>query len=274
MSVTSFVIEELDKIARNEGFVDYKIEQEPGSKHGDGFVAKMVAVTLTGKRKIGDKVTDSELHLMCKLLPESLDRRDLFDTSSIFEHEIYVYNAILSVFDQFQCDKNISVEDRFTEYPKCYAAASDVKTGEHVIIMENLRSTGYDLLKIKTKDVDYDTVSLYMNAVGKLHAISFALRDQKPELFDKISRIGDTMVKCLQRDNTMEKMIVGGLDKGLSVLDQQNEIKIFEDLKINVKDEMIRLLNRELAGEFYVLGHGDSWNNNFCYSNEGKVRCE
>lgn len=271
MSISNFVIAELDKIAQNEGFVDYKIEQEPGSKKGDGFVAKMIAVALVGKRKVGDKITDSKLHLMCKLLPESLDRRDLFDTSSIFEHEIYVYNKILGVVDQFQREKNISMEDRFIEYPKCYAAASDVKTGEHVVIMENLKSIGYDLLKTTTKPVDYDTVCLFMNALGKLHAISFALRDQKPEVFDKISRVEEIFVKLFQRDNTLETMILGGVHKG-SLLDQQNERKIFEDLQINLKEEITRLLNKELAGDFYVLGHGDSWNNNLFYSNEGKVR--
>lgn len=268
MNISNFVVVELDKIAKNEGFLDYKIEQEPGSKHGDGFVAKMLAVTLVGKRKIGDTLTDSRLNLMCKLLPEN--RHDLFDASSFFEHEIYVYNEILRIFDQFQCEKNVSIENRFTEYPKCYATASDVEKDEHVVIMENLKSIGYYLWD-KTISIDYETVCLYMKALGKLHAISFALRDQKPEVFDKMSRFEDIMIKCLQRDNTMETMLLIGLDKGLSLLDQQEERAILEKLKINCKDETIRLLRQEYAGKFYVLGHGDSWNNNLFYLNEGKV---
>lgn len=270
MSLSNFVIDELDKIAKNENFLDYKIEQEPGSKHGDGFLAKMLAVTLVGKRKIGDQIVDSKLNLMCKLLPENLDRRDMFDSSSIFENEIYVYNEILSVFEQFQCEKNISIDDRFTEYPKCYATASDVEKDEQLIIMENLKPVGYSLWD-KTVPIDYETVCLYMKALGKFHAISFAFRDQKPEVFNKISKIEEVLIKCFHRDNTMESMLLAAIDRGLSLIDQPEERAVLENLKINCKDETIRLLKQEAAGKFYVLGHGDSWNNNLFYSNEGKV---
>lgn len=270
MSITNFVRVELEKIAKNEGFIEYKIEQEPGSKHGDGFIAKMLAVTLAGKRKIGDKISDSKLHLMCKLLPENQDRRDMFDSSSIFEREIHVYNKILRAFEEFQSDKNVPIEDRFTEYPKCFATASDWDKDEHIIIMENLKSIDYNLWD-KRIPVDYATVCLYMEALGKLHAISFALRDQKPNVFDEMSDMEDIMVKLFNRDDMLENMFKGGLDKGLSLLDRPDQKKILEDFKSNCKEEIIRLLNKESAGKFYVIGHGDSWNNNLFYSNEGQV---
>jgi len=271
MNIPKFVFDELDKIAKDEGFIDYEIEQESGSKHGDGFLAKLLAVTLTGKRKIGGQIDDSKLHLMCKLLPENLDRRDLFDSSIIFEHEIYVYNKVLAAFDKFQCEKSIAFEDRFTEYPKCYATASDLEKGEHVIIMENLKSVGYSLWD-KTKRIDYETVCLYMNALGKFHALSFALRDQKPKVFDEISDFEDIVIKIMHRDDTMEKMLAGGFDIGLNILDQPNEREILQSMKDNCKDETLRLLSKELAGKFYVLNHGDSWNNNLFYSNGDNVK--
>lgn len=270
MKISNFVVEELDRIAKNEGFLDYKIEQEPGSKHGDGFVATMLAVTLVGKREIGGKVTDAKLDLMCKLLPENVDRRNVFDSSSIFKHEIYIYNKVLEVLHQFQCEKNIAIEDRFTEYPKCYGTARDSDDIEHVIIMENLKSTGYGLWD-KTKPIDYETVCLYMHALGKLHALSFALREQEPKLFDEISRFDDIMVKVMERDNTMEMMLLAGLDKGLSLLDQEDERKILQNLKEDCKNETVRLISKKTAGEFYVLGHGDSWNNNLFYANGTNV---
>ncbi|XP_037052188.1 uncharacterized protein LOC119085789 isoform X3 [Bradysia coprophila] len=269
MSISNFVSVELEKIAKNEGFIEYKIEHEPGSNHGDGFIAKMLAVTLVGKRKIGTEIVDSKLYLMCKLLPENQDRRDLFDSSSIFEREIYVYNKILRVFEEFQSEKNIPMGDRFTEYPKCFATASDMDKGEHVIIMENLKSIDYHLWD-KRIPVDYATVCLYMEALGKFHAISFALRDQKPGVFDELSDMEDIMVKLFNRDDMLESMFQGGLDKGLSHLDQPDERKILEDCKANCKDEMIRLIDRESADRFYVIGHGDSWNNNLFYSNDGQ----
>lgn len=271
MNIPNFVIDELEKVAKNEGLIDYEIQQEPGSKHGEGFMAKMLAVTLIGKKYIGDQLTVTELHLMCKLLPENLDRREMFDSSSIFENEIYFYNKVLRAFEQFQCDKNITIEDRFIEYPKCYGTASDFVRGEHVIIMENLRSIGYGLWD-KTKPIDYETVCLYMNVLGKLHALSFALHDQKPKLFDELSDFKDVFVRLLERDDTFEKILIAGLDKGLSVLDRPEEREILENLRDNCREETLRLLSKGLAAKFYVLGHGDSWNNNLFYSSGESVR--
>lgn len=271
MSCSNLVLAELEKIAKNEGFVEYEIEQEPGSKHGDGFIAKMLAVTLVGRRKIDDTIVDSKLHLMCKLLPENLERRDLFDSASIFEVEIHVYNKILRAFEEFQSEKNVPMVDRFTEYPKCFATASDMAIGEHVIIMENLKSVNYNLWD-KRIPIDYETVCLYMEALGKLHAISFAMRDQKPDIFNEIIEMEDIFAKMFDRSDLLENMFIGGLDKGLAHLDQPDERKTLEDLKKNCKDEVIRLLKKETAGKFYVVCHGDSWNNNLFYSNEGQAR--
>lgn len=61
----------------------------------------MLAVTLIGKQKIGNHVSESKLQL-CKCLPESLNRRQAFDTSSIFETELFIYNKVLSSLDRFQ----------------------------------------------------------------------------------------------------------------------------------------------------------------------------
>lgn len=271
MSLTNFVTAELEKIAKREGFVEYKIVQEAGSKHGDGFIAKMLAVTLVGKRKTNNgAIVDAELPLMCKLLPENRDRQDLFDSPSIFEREMYAYNQILRAFEEFQSEKNVPVGDRFTEYPKCFATANDTEKGEQVIIMENLKSVNYNLWD-KRIPIDYATVCLYMKALGKLHAISFALRDQKPELFNKISDIDDIMVKMFSKDDKVEIMFQAAMGKALSLLDQDDEKKILEDCRTNCKSEMIRLVSKDLAGKFYVIGHGDSWNNNLFYSNEGQV---
>lgn len=271
MAIPNILVDELDKIAKNEGFLSYIIEQAAGSKHGDGFVAKMLAITLIGKRKVGNEITNSKLNLMCKMLPDNLDRRKVFDSSMVFKHEIYVYNNILKVFDQFQREKNIAIEDRFTEYPKCYATASDLENGEHFIIMENLKSIGYNF-RDKTKQVDFEMASLYMKTIGKFHALSFALRDQRPEMFDEISSFDEVFTKLMEKDDSFEVMIRAGLDEGISLLDQPDEIEVLQDIRRNLKAYYLYLLRKDSAGKFFVLGHGDSWNNNLFYTSEESVR--
>lgn len=270
--ISKLVADQLDKIAKSEGFIDYEIEQEPGSKHGDGFVATMLAVTLIGNRKIGNVETESKLHLMCKMLPENKKRRETFESSTIFEREIFIYNKILSTFNQFQCEKNIPIENRFIEYPKCYAAISDMDNEEDVIIMENLKSIGYGFWD-KTKPIDYDTVCLYMEALGKLHALSFAIRDQKPQLFDELSDFENLMTKMMEPEkNSFIAMMVSTYDKAISLLDQPDELKVMQHIRDHYKEELLRLLDKKSAGNFYVISHGDSWNNNLFFSNEGSVR--
>jgi len=168
--------------------------------------------------------------------------------------------------------KNIPILERFTEYPKCYAAASDTVNDEHVIIMENLKMNGFGLWD-KTKSIDYDTVCLYMKALGKLHAISFAFRDQKPKLFDEITDFEDCIVKMLKKeDNVFVVMLKATLEMVLSVLDQPEEIRVINTVKENCIEETLRLSDKKIAGKFYVLTHGDSWNNNMFYSNEGSSK--
>lgn len=273
MNISNFVADQLDKIAKNEQFLDYKIEEEPVSKDAFGFQGQMLAVALIGNRKIGNKiVSKSKLHLMCKLLPEIVERRELFHSLSASEREIHIYNNVLTVFDQFQCEKNIPINDRFTEYPRCYAAVADSEMNEHIIVMENLKSAGYGLWD-KTKPVDYDAACLTLKALGKFHALSFALRDQKQEVFNNISDLQDVFGKMVADDNSPVKGIVAGsLDRAFSVLDQPDEKKIMQNLRDNCRDETLRLASKYLAGKFYVICHGDFWNYNIFHLNEESVR--
>lgn len=139
-----YLTEYLNTIAKKEGFVDHTLHYESGSNHGEGFVAVMVAVTIKGKQMV-DLEGVKELSLMCKLLPENKARRDFFDSVRLFEREVYVYNDVLPMFKQFQIERNITIDDGFFEHPKCYVAVADAVKNHYVIIMENLKVSGYEL---------------------------------------------------------------------------------------------------------------------------------
>lgn len=183
-SPPQYLIEYLNKIANEEGFVEHTLHYEAGSSHRDVFVAIMVAVTIKGKQMV-DLDSEKELSLMCKLLPENKARRDFFSAVLLFEREVCVYNDILPMFQKFQIERNISLDDRFFNYPKCYLAVADAIKDQYVIIMENVKVSGYELWD-KLKPVDFETSSIFVATLGRFHGLSIALRDQKPELFQKL----------------------------------------------------------------------------------------
>lgn len=264
INIPKYLSVELDRIADSAGFVHYTIEQAPGSNHGDGFTSTIVAVTLI------DSMSGNRLHLTCKLLPQVKDRFDSSETSSIFEQEAYIYKEVFPVFERFQSERNVPIADRFTDYPKCYAAINNADKGEHVIIMENLKSSGYRLWD-RTEPIDYETVCLFMRAVGKLHALSFALRDQKPELFNEISERIDSPITLSEDGN---KFFFDTLDlannKAISLMENDDHRRFMERLKADCRSDLCRLMTSK-SSSFSVIGHGDCWNNNMFYSYNGTV---
>lgn len=187
----AYLAEYLNEIARKEGFVEHSLHFENGSNHGDGFVAVMVAVTIKGKQMV-DLQDDKELSLMCKLLPENKARRDFFQSTILFEREVCVYNMLLPMFEKFQNERNISMDDGFFTYPKCYLAVADSIKDHYAIVMENFKVAGYELWN-KMKPVDFDTSSIFLASLGRYHGLSFALRDQKAEEFEKLSDFKDVL---------------------------------------------------------------------------------
>lgn len=143
-SPPEYLTEYLNKIAKDEGFVEHTLHYESGSNHGDGFIAAMLAVTIKGKQMV-DIENEKELSLMCKLLPDNKARREFFNSPMLFEREVFIYNDVLPMFTKFQIERNVSVADGFFQYPKCYLAVADAARDHYVIIMENVKVAGYEL---------------------------------------------------------------------------------------------------------------------------------
>ncbi len=200
----AYLTEYLNKIAKDEGFVEYSLHYESGSNHGDGFVAVMVAVTIKGKQMV-DVGDEKELSLMCKLLPENKARREFFSSTTLFEREVYVYNDVLPMFDKFQIERNISFSDGFFQYPKCYLAVANATKDHYVIIMKNVKVDHYELWD-KMKPVDFDTSSIFLATLGRYHGISLALRDQEPNLFQKLLDLDDIYTHLLEMPNICNTM--------------------------------------------------------------------
>lgn len=257
-----FWLEKINKIAVEAGFTDFTVAPDLGSNHGDGFMATMTAATITGTR---DGQLD-HLGLICKSLPDNPARRQLFSAARAFEREVYMYNKVLPQLDAFQREKNVNDEQDggFFNFPKCYFAISNMISDHHVIIMENLRQKGYGMCDRLTP-IDFDCVSTFMTAIGRLHGVSFALKDQRPEVFETFREMDDIMLDMLFQSKSWEDLFNSGYDNILLMFKETKDVTYLKEVRTNWSRHFQECLNNGVAAPFEVIGHGDCWINNLMF---------
>lgn len=278
-TLPAYIRREVATIATNAGFIDYTIEQNAGSKHGDGFVATMISLKISGNRKGDDTVVRADtLNLICKTLPESQARRDLLDGPLIFERECYMYTTVLPMFKKFQQEKGLTdAANDFHQFPNCYYACSNKAANEHVIIMDDLRAAGYELWD-KLTPMKLENVKLLWTALGRFHGLSFALRDQRPEVFAEIpAKIPDLMTIFLDDVPAFEKIFSDCLAQAIQLLTEDgqhaDELRYLESVTGTWTDAIRMCTRQDVAGRFNVIGHGDCWNNNMMFRNGNEEIC-
>lgn len=263
--IPEYIVQQLDKIATNHGFTEYKLDQEAGSKHGDGFVGTLIKVTVSGSRKVNDDVKSDQLHLICKVLPANEARRGLFSTPKAFGREVYMYTRLLPLFKQFQLDKGFAEDEGFFEYPHCYYAISDAAKEQHVLIMDDLRPKGYSLWD-KSIPISYDCVKVLMRALGRYHAISYAFRDQKPDIFKEFKQLDDVMTGLFKESPLLEEVINSIFDVPVKMYgDDTPDGKLLQTIRNTYKAVLNECFELGVAEPFSVAGHGDCWINNLMF---------
>lgn len=261
----AYVQSELNKIAKAEGFTDYTFIVNDGCKKGDGFLATLISVT------ISNSANTKKLALICKMMPEDEAHRDLFDNVLLFGREIYMYKTVLPIMAKFQCDHGLTQQTGgFFAYPKCYTTILDENTDQFLIIMEDLRSKGFHMLD-KKKEMSVDNANQVMAAMGQFHGVSYALRDQKPDIFDEFRSLKDIAVTVIETTRILDDLYGASYDLCLELFADDGSEDLLEPLrylKKSWKDIAKECRGINVAEPFSVLFHGDCWNNNLMFSDE------
>lgn len=259
----------LREIAASEGFSDARITPQIGSNTGDGFIGDIVRVIISGTRETTNNIsTQDELQLVCKLNPPDPLRRDGFQSTVLFEREALVYNKILPLFAKFQRSKGLSDSDSFQCYPKCYAAVANADKDEFAIIMEDLRPKGF-VMWPKQIPAPADHLKRVVEELGKLHAISFALKDQQPDVYDDLREASD-LLRITARGNGTANWIKLAFDNAISLLTDESHRQIAIEMRNNVYQVLDDHFSDGAGDPFGVITHGDTWilNQLFRYDNE------
>lgn len=261
-----FVIRHLNTIAQRERFLRYEYKCEAGAKPGDGIVATVLSIELSGTRSEdganGTVERPHKLALMCKLLPENVHRQRVFRARTLFEREVYFYDHLQPFLERFQLDKGLTAQTGFFSTVQCFVAIADAKTNEYVIIMQDLRQLGYEMWDKKTP-MPSEKAALLFEQLGRLHGVSLVLGDQHPDQFAAFAKLDDNMTRML---TSIESMCNTSFRQAVDIITSPDQNRVLRDIRDNWKD----ILNECVQGRdrFTVLAHGDSWNNNMMFAGQ------
>lgn len=223
----------------------------------------MTAVTLSGTKGSNGKIRNDELHLICKMPPNNEIRNKNFKTDVVFSREIYMYSVVLPAFMRFQREKGLAVSDQFSAFPKTYVCENDAENGGFLLIMEDLRPQNY-VMWPKEKVVPLDHEMLVLQEIGKFHALSFAMKDQRPHEFHALKPTTDTLSEIILHGKMrvfMEKTI----QRAANVLINPAHKKLMLDFQKTFVKTIGSFLTGPWNKEFGCINHGDLWNNNILF---------
>lgn len=263
MLVENHIKSILERIAKNEKFTEYKIETEAGSNHGDNYMGVMSAITISGiKEQNGVKKTE-QIHLLCKVPSSNEVRKKNFKSALIFNRELYVYSKVLPDLVRFQQEKGLSAADSFLSFPKVYACEIDQENDKYILIMEDLRPQKYEMWP-KEKVISLEHELLVMRELGKLHAISFAMKDQRPAEFEQYTDLKDPFCElCIY--GKFRSFSNKSIERAANVLKNPNHKKMMENFRKTYAQTIEEFLLGESSREFGIVAHGDCWNNNLLF---------
>lgn len=259
--MTDLIQQHISEIANREGFLDYVTEIEAGvTGDGENFVGVLSAITITGTLRQNPS-QQQKLHLVCKLPP-------LVDTQKgipqlMFIREIYVYSNVLPAFVQFQKEKGLSEADSFLSFPKVYASEVNEEKGTYILIMEDLRAKNYKMLP-KEQTIPLDHELMVMQEFGKFHAVSFAMKDQRPNEFEEFKRLRDANF-----EQDLKKQVEAFIKANIKMTTDQMldpKHRLFMQKFQTTYEDMIKdYLLGPSSDDFAIVTHSDCWSNNIMF---------
>lgn len=268
LTLPQFIHDAIARVAPTKGFTPghFRLSFDVGSDKGDGFSADMFRV-----RVVTERDGPREWSLLCKIPPLNEARRKQFDTMVFFEREVTAYSKLLPEIYEFQRAKGVPRELGFFNAPDCYLAYYVKEREESVILMDDLRLRSYRMWN-KTVPVDYEHVKLLMIQLGRLHAVSFALKEQRPEMFEQF-KVPDPVSVMMTSNAMFSVMLCMSLDRALGVLEPEEDKlrEILEKSKGDLFTWLRDLVDPNNSEPYAVLNHGDCWINNLIFQYENSL---
>ncbi|KAF5275163.1 hypothetical protein FQR65_LT04195 [Abscondita terminalis] len=237
LEITNYVL----NISRN---------QEPGENHL-GIIISVEVIDEESKK----------INMVIKNGPKSLVYRNFFPIHSVFIRESYVYRTVLPEFERFQKNTN-----SFGYFPKYYDCILDI--GNESILLEDVKELGYKSLS-REVSLNYNHALLVVRELGKLHAISFALRDQDHDVFMKLSQnLEESYYSKFECIDAITDCYAKFTEAASNTLNKLQDFEIFQKIdrfKNQFYKTLCEITLSKDCGEYSVICHGDVWVGNLLF---------
>ncbi|XP_022125350.2 uncharacterized protein LOC111000272 [Pieris rapae] len=230
---------------------------------GDSYLSDVYRIKIHGKSGGNSR----HLQLIVKTIPKNICRRLTFRSHDFFRNEINFYLNVLPVLLKFQSNKQMT--EPYENYTNVFLALTD---GTHdVICLEDVSLQNYGN-PTRQEGIDYEHCQLTVQVLAKFHALSFAMRDQKPEEFAKLSNVLPENYYDPTYWDWYEKFWKRLCITAIDAVEREYPNTVYVD---KIKEfaiperylDMIQAVQDKTNG---VISQGDCWTVNFLYKYENK----
>ncbi|XP_072946368.1 uncharacterized protein [Epargyreus clarus] len=229
---------------------------------GDAYLSEVIRIRIHGKT---DEGIPKHVQVILKSIPKNTSRRLTFRSHDFFKNEIDFYQQCLPALLKFQAKKN--VKDPFDKYAKILLAYYDGVSD--VIALEDASLEQFGSA-VRQEGIDYDHCKLTFKVLAQYHAMSFAMRDQEPLEFDRISKA----IKEMYYDESVwdwyQKFWARICGIAIDAVEKEypNSIYVEKIKEFAVPDRYKNMCAATKDKTHGVISHGDCWTNNFLYKYE------
>ncbi|KAK5646579.1 hypothetical protein RI129_005043 [Pyrocoelia pectoralis] len=249
-----------EELLMNLGLENYSIQFSPGVEKGENFGGIIIKAEVTENSKVRESVSN----FIIKCSPPSKVLHSMIPLQDEFEIETYMYSTVFPEFTKIQNEKNFPKV--FKPFPDFFKSLNEEY--EEMIIMQNVKLLGYEHKNCKVP-LKYNQVLLTVKQYAKIHALSYAIRDQKPKLFEEFERN--------TRNHFFKDFNVGGIKmvathrilNALKALDPITDC-LFYDKFSYFAENMITILTNLISSHnrYQVVSHIDCGIQNLLFKTE------
>ncbi|KAJ4448877.1 hypothetical protein ANN_00268 [Periplaneta americana] len=257
---------------RNKGRTEITICEVTPKEKEDHYMSNVFFINVLLKFEAD---SPERYYMVIKLPQEDPYIRQFLDTEVLFHNETLIYTQMIPLMEEF-LKKRVSFSIQ-SIFPECYYARSDSAPDEDVVVLGDMKPEGFRTTEMKVF-LDYDHCVLALRALGRLHAVSYGMKNLEGSAFhtiisklrvQKFANSSEADIDLFFKKTTLRAVEYFARGKGVD----QTVVKKLKDKFSKCSELLVQLLTPKEP--LTVMCHGDFCRNNmmFRYDDCGKP-CE
>lgn len=186
----------------------------------------------------------------------------------IYGREILIYTDLLKSYEELQENLNLDRSLWFKSYAKCYYTS--MEPVKELLLFDNLKVKGYKLWDRKLP-MNEEHVRFVLTEYGKFHAMSFALKYHRKDLYDRLAgKMNNLLIDNMDQMDATIKNMYDNTRKYFDPVTERDAIEYINRYENEGKQYTIE--SSKNPDDCIALIHGDCWTNNMLFKYEVNER--